>query len=69
MDGDCRYSDTLLDRYITELEDMLVPGLIDVFCRLVGPQGNHSEEFMKVRRLYAAQATLKWAKEQLAITV
>jgi hypothetical protein len=59
--------DDELQKLLYELEELMVPGILQKFCQLVGAQGSHSNEFMKVKQLWAAQMTLDWAKEQLEL--
>jgi hypothetical protein len=60
--------DDELQKILYELEEMMVPGILQKFCQLVGPRIYHTEETMKVRQYWAAQMTLQWAKEQLETT-
>ena len=60
--------DDELQKMLYELEEMMVPGILQKFCQLVGPRIYHTEETMKVRQYWAAQMTLQWAKEQLETT-
>jgi hypothetical protein len=57
--------DDELQRLLYELEELMVPGILQKFCQLVGPKLYHTDETMKHRQYWAAQMTLKWAKEQL----
>lgn len=57
--------DDELQRLLYELEELMVPGILQKFCQLVGPRAVYqSEETLKFRQYWAAQMTLKWAKEQ-----
>ncbi len=57
--------DDELQRLLYELEEMMVPGILQKFCQLVGPKVYQTDESMKYRQYWAAQITLQWAKEQL----
>ena len=59
--------DDELQRLLYELEEMMVPGILQKFCQLVGPTVYQTEDAMKVRQYMAAQMTLEWAKQQLEI--
>lgn len=56
--------DDELQRLLYELEELMVPGILQKFCQLVGPRIYQTEETMKIRQYYAAKMTLQWAKEQ-----
>jgi len=60
--------DDELQHLLYELEEMMVPGILQKFCQLVGPRLYHTEETLKVRQYWAAQMTLQWAKTQLEST-
>lgn len=59
--------DDELQQLLYELEEMMVPGILQKFCQLVGPRIYQTDESMKVRQYMAAQMTLEWAKQQLEI--
>jgi hypothetical protein len=56
--------DKQINCYLYELEEMLVPGILQKFTQLVGQKGNQSDEVMKIKHLWAAKLTLEWAKKQ-----
>ena len=58
--------DDELQQLLYELEELMVPGILQKFCQLVGPRAVYqSEESLKFRQYVAAQMTLQWAKQQL----
>ena len=58
--------DDELQRLLYELEEIMVPGILQKFCQLVGPRAVYqTEESIKYRQYMAAKMTLQWAKEQL----
>jgi hypothetical protein len=59
--------DNELQKLLYELEEMMVPGILQKFCQLVGPRLYQTNESMKLRQYWAAQITLEWAKQQLEI--
>ena len=60
----CLSNDDLLAKYLHQLEELRIPGILEMFCQNVGPVYGHSQEFIKIKQLYAAKITLEWANNQ-----